>query len=75
MVAGPIPARRTGERGRENGSFPAVEILKPQGFKERSDAPIAQLVEQIPLKDMVVGSNPTGCTGKTKFNMAIIVYR
>jgi hypothetical protein len=25
------------ERGRENGSFPVVEILKPQGFKERSD--------------------------------------
>jgi hypothetical protein len=22
------------ERGRENGSFPGVEILKPQGFKE-----------------------------------------
>lgn len=26
------------------------------------NAPIAQLVEQIPLKDMVVGSSPTGCT-------------
>ncbi len=25
-------------------------------------APIAQLVEQIPLKDKVVGSNPTGGT-------------
>ena len=26
------------ERGRENESFPAVEVLKPQGFKEeRSD--------------------------------------
>ena len=22
------------ERGRENGSFPVVEVLKPQGFKE-----------------------------------------
>ena len=22
------------ERGRENGSFPEVEVLKPQGFKE-----------------------------------------
>jgi hypothetical protein len=37
-VAGSIPARRTKrERGRENGSFPEVEVLKPQGFKERSD--------------------------------------
>jgi hypothetical protein len=25
------------ERGRENSSFPVVEVLKPQGFKERSD--------------------------------------
>ena len=25
------------ERGRENMSFPGVEVLKPQGFKERSD--------------------------------------
>ena len=33
-----------------------------------NDAPIAQLVEQIPLKDMVGGSNPSGCTGK-KFNI------
>gem|GEM_PF-4797966 len=28
-----------GERGRENGSFPVAEILKPLGFKERSDPP------------------------------------
>ena len=26
------------ERGRENGSFPVVEILKPQGFKESAAA-------------------------------------
>jgi hypothetical protein len=40
------------ERGRENGSFPAVEILKPQGFKEErsDDAPIAQWIEQQPSK-------------------------
>jgi len=25
------------ERGRENGSFPVEEALKPLGFKERSD--------------------------------------
>ena len=32
------------ERGRENGSFPGVEILKPQGFKEEQsdDAQIVQ---------------------------------
>ena len=28
------------------------------------DALIAQLVEQLPLKQTVVGSNPTGRTGK-----------
>ncbi len=28
----------------------------------RHEAPIAQLVEQLPLKEMVVGSIPTGCT-------------
>jgi len=27
-----------GERGRENGSFPAVEILKPRGFKKSAEA-------------------------------------
>jgi len=25
------------ERGRENLGFPVVEVLKPQGFKERSE--------------------------------------
>jgi Na+/H+-translocating membrane pyrophosphatase len=25
------------ERGRENGSFPVAETLKPMGFRERSD--------------------------------------
>ena len=25
------------ERGRENGSFPVAEILKPMGFRERVD--------------------------------------
>ena len=31
------------ERGRENGSFPAVEVLKPQGFKEsRQDGTTGQ---------------------------------
>jgi hypothetical protein len=29
-----VQERREQERGRENRSFPAVEILKPQGFKE-----------------------------------------
>ena len=33
----PTPATFEWERGRENGSFPGVEVLKPQGFKERSD--------------------------------------
>ena len=49
-VAGSIPAKDTEkyssknklagieqERGRENGSFPGVDVLKPQGFKERSE--------------------------------------
>ena len=31
-----------------------------------SNAPIAQLVEQIPLKDKVVGSIPTGRTAKNR---------
>lgn len=31
--------KRTRERGRENGSFPVVEILKPQGFKEQNPSP------------------------------------
>jgi hypothetical protein len=33
----PTPATFERERGRENGSFPGVEVLKPQGFKEQSD--------------------------------------
>ena len=40
MVAGSIPARpkvSKWERGRENGSFPVAEELKPRGFRERSD--------------------------------------
>ena len=28
-------------------------------------APIAQLVEQLALNETVVGSNPTGCTGRS----------
>lgn len=31
------------------------------------EAPIAQLVEQIPFKDKVAGSSPAGRTKKTRF--------
>jgi hypothetical protein len=31
------------EKGRENVSFPVVEALKPQGFKERSDVRLPPL--------------------------------
>ena len=36
------------------------------GMMTLLDAPIAQLVEQLPFKETVVGSNPTGRTAKTK---------
>lgn len=40
------------ERGRENASFPVVEILKPMGFKERSDVlgQLPRIVTQNPKR-------------------------
>ena len=51
---------------RESSSL-SPGTLKNSRIYDRLDsiAPIAQLVEQLPLKEMVVGSNPTGRT-KTK---------
>ena len=43
---------------RDVGSTPTSGTV----FENKINAPIAQLVEQIPLKDKVVGSIPTGCT-------------
>lgn len=37
------------ERGRENVSFPVVEILKPQGFKERSDGGMLEYLSGAPM--------------------------
>ena len=31
-------------------------------YRHHSDGPLAQLVEQFPFKEWVVGSNPTGLT-------------
>jgi hypothetical protein len=42
-------AKRKMKKGKRYGRFIAI-------------APLAQLVEQLPLKEMVVGSNPTGRT-------------
>jgi hypothetical protein len=48
------------------GSIPTLgTLLIEQSALVRYDllnAPVAQLVEQLPLKEMVVGSNPTGRT-------------
>ncbi len=41
--------------------FP-ITCTSCQNLLDFCDAPIAQLVEQIPLKDKVVGSIPTGRT-------------
>ena len=53
-----------GERGRENGSFPVVEILNPQGFKEEQsdDAPLAQWIERLASDQKAPGSSPGGRT-------------
>jgi hypothetical protein len=41
----------------------------------RDFAPLAQLVEQLPLKEMVVGSNPTGRTSRVQSaGVAELVY-
>jgi hypothetical protein len=39
------------------------------------DAPVAQLVEQLPLKETVVGSTPTGRTSKLKFYLYIFLCK
>jgi len=48
------------ERGRENVSFPGVEVLKPQGFKERSDPAMEEAV----ASDNAAGKG----SGKRKFS-------
>ena len=39
-----------------------MNCLSQKNLVDYAYPPIAQLVEQIPLKDKVVGSNPTGRT-------------
>lgn len=43
-----------------------LRILKEDGIMHGNNAPIAQLVEQLPLKETVQGSIPCGCTNKYK---------
>ena len=44
------------------GGYPPVAVLV--GIQVKQYPPVAQLVEQLPLKEMVVGSIPTGRTRK-----------
>ena len=53
--------------GRCGGEVVTLRSAKPTcagSIPARISAPIAQLVEQLPLKETVVGSNPTGGTWK-----------
>ncbi len=61
---------------RDVGSIPALGTGKKKICRKsknllnfssiKRNAPIAQLVERLPLKETVVGSNPTGCTRYAK---------
>ena len=39
-----------------------LAFIKFELYRQLNCGPLAQLVEQIPFKDWVVGSNPTGLT-------------
>jgi len=46
------------ERGQENGSFPVVEALKPQGFKEKRNDDV-KIPHSPPVENEVICSNIT----------------
>ena len=62
--------RQLWERGRENGSFTGVEVLKPQGFKEKRsfDALVAQWIERLVAVQKVAGSIPAKRTKIRSFH-------